>query len=171
MNDSELLLTTVGRVTLIATALTAVSTGLMSGVFYSFSTSVMRALAKLPAPQGIAAMQAMNVSIVNPLFLLVLVGSTISCVALLVTAPFSGAPHPGLRIAGTVVYLVGAIGVTAVVNVPMNNALAATDPASATGAALWRDYLSRWTRFNHLRALASVGATTLLALALLPPGR
>ena len=171
MTETQLLLSTAGRVTMIATALTAVTTGIMSGVFFSFSTSVMKALAKLPVPQGIAAMQTMNVTIVNPLFLLVLAGSTISCVILLVTAPFTGAPHSGLRIAGTLIYLVGAIGVTAAVNVPMNNALAAADPTSAAGARMWQDYLGRWTKFNHVRALASIAATALLTLALLPSGR
>jgi uncharacterized membrane protein len=171
MNESQLLLSTAGRVTLIATALTAVTTGIMSGVFFSFSTSVMKALAKLPAAQGIAAMQGMNVSIVNPVFLLVLAGSTVSCVVLLFSAPFTGAPHPGLRVAGALLYLVGAIGVTAAVNVPMNNALAAVDPSSVAGARVWQDYLSRWTRFNHVRTLTSVGATALLTLALLPSGR
>jgi uncharacterized membrane protein len=66
---------------------------------------------------------------------------------------------------GAVVFLVGAIGLTAAVNVPMNDALAAVDPASVRGAEVWRDYVVRWTRFNDVRALASVVATALLALS------
>lgn len=171
MNESQLLLSTAGRVTLTVTALTAVTTGIMTGVFFSFSTSVMKALGRLPAAQGIVAMQAMNVTIVNPLFMVVLAGSTLSCIVVLIGAPFTDAPHSGLRVAGALIYLVGAIGVTAAVNIPMNNALAATQPQTAAGAQLWQTYLSRWTLFNHLRALASAGATALLVLSVLPPGR
>lgn len=162
MTETTALIAAAARITAIATALTAVGTGVMAGVFFTFSTSVMPALAKQPAAAAITAMQQMNISIVNPLFLLVLVGSTLCCLALVVTAPFTGAAHLAARVAGCLIFLVGAIGLTAAVNVPMNNALAVVDPASSAGVSLWRDYLVRWTRFNHVRALASVVATALL---------
>jgi uncharacterized membrane protein len=38
----------------------------VAGVFFAFSAFVMRALARLLAPQGIAAMQAINVVAVTP---------------------------------------------------------------------------------------------------------
>jgi uncharacterized membrane protein len=162
MTDTTLLISTAARITAIATALTAVGTGVMAGVFFAFSTSVMPALSRQPVPAAIAAMQQLNLSIVNPLFLLVLGGSTICCLALLVTAPFTGAPHVLSRVAGSVLFLVGAIGLTSAVNVPMNDALAAVDPGSTSGQSLWKDYLVRWTRYNHLRAASSVVATALL---------
>ncbi len=172
MTEQTLLITsTLTRITTLATVLAAVTTGVMAGVFFAFSTSVMKALNRLPAPQAIAAMQGMNVTIVNPLFLVVLVGSTLCCLGLLVTAPFAGLPHVGLRVAGALVFLVGAIGVTAVVNVGMNDALAAADPAVTDAPSIWRHYADRWTSFNHLRAASSVAATALLALASTPPYR
>ena len=45
--------------------LAAVGCGLMAGVFSAFSTFVMKALARLPAHEGIAAMQSINVVAVN----------------------------------------------------------------------------------------------------------
>jgi uncharacterized membrane protein len=51
-----------------------------------------------------------------------------------------------------------------VVNVPMNNRLDAADPASAEGTRIWTDYLSRWTPWNHVRALACVAATVALTV-------
>lgn len=166
MDEQPLLIAASARMTHAATVLAAVGTGVMAGVFFAFSTSVMKALAKLPAPQAIGAMQAMNVAIVNPLFVLLLLGSTLSCLGLLVSAPFAGLPHTGLRVAGSLVFLIGAIGVTAVVNIGMNNALAVVDANSAAGAHTWADYLSRWTLFNHVRTACSVLATIVLVLAL-----
>ena len=165
-----LVLTTGARITMITTAITAVATGVLGGVFFAFSTSVMKALGRQPAAAAMTTMQAVNVSMVNPLFLTVLGGSTLACLAILVSAPFVTAPHPGLRIAGALFFLVGAVGVTAVVNVPLNDALAAADPGSPPGVALWADYLTRWTAYNHLRTACSVAATVLLGLSTLRPG-
>jgi len=47
--------------------ITALGCGLVAGILYAFSTSVMQALARLPAPQGITAMQSINVAMINPL--------------------------------------------------------------------------------------------------------
>ncbi|RQR26413.1 DUF1772 domain-containing protein [Burkholderia sp. Bp9142] len=47
------------------------------------------------------------------------------------------------------------------VNVPLNEALAAADPATAQGAALWARYAHDWTRWNHVRTVASVAACVL----------
>ncbi len=38
----------------------AIGSGLMAGLFFVFSVTVMTALGKLPAPAGIAAMQSIN---------------------------------------------------------------------------------------------------------------
>jgi uncharacterized membrane protein len=51
------------------TFLVAISCGLAAGIFYAFSSLVMRALAKIPPPAGITAMQSINVSVVNPWFI------------------------------------------------------------------------------------------------------
>ncbi|WP_426059260.1 hypothetical protein [Hymenobacter sp. B1770] len=45
-----------------------VSTGLVAGVYYGFSVAVNPGLARLPAPAYIAAMQAINDVIQNPVF-------------------------------------------------------------------------------------------------------
>ena len=47
------------------TFLAAISCGLAAGIFYAFSSLVMIALARIPPPVGIAAMQSINVSVVN----------------------------------------------------------------------------------------------------------
>ena len=64
----------------------ALGSALIAGVFFAFSTFVMAALARLPPAQGIAAMQAINVTVLNPWFLGVFVGTAIACVVLAVTS-------------------------------------------------------------------------------------
>jgi uncharacterized membrane protein len=53
-----------------------------------------------------------------------------------------------------------------VLNVPLNNALAAVDPASAEGAKLWATYLRDWTNWNTVRMIASIAASAALMKAL-----
>jgi uncharacterized membrane protein len=47
----------------------ALGCALLGGLFFAFSNFVMKALMRIPAPSGIAAMQAINVTVLNPLFL------------------------------------------------------------------------------------------------------
>ncbi len=58
----------------------------MAGLFFVFSTFMMTALARLGAPQGIAAMQSVNVTILNPLFLTVFMGTAALCLITAVAA-------------------------------------------------------------------------------------
>ena len=55
--------------TSVLTLATAVACGTMAGAFFAFSTFVMKALARLPPNEGIAAMQSINVAAVNSWFL------------------------------------------------------------------------------------------------------
>jgi uncharacterized membrane protein len=151
---------------LIVTLLGVVGCGLIAGLFFAFSTSVMPGLRRLPPAEGAAAMQQMNRAILNPLFLAVFLGTALVCLLLAIGAPFSGRAGAAWIVIGALLYLVGGIGLTMVVNVPMNNRLDAADPASADGAQIWSEYLSRWTAWNHVRALACTAASAALTVGL-----
>ena len=56
----------------VLTLLAALGCAMMAGVFFAFSAFVMKALARLPAQQGIGAMQAINVAAVTPVFMVAL---------------------------------------------------------------------------------------------------
>lgn len=148
----------------ILTISSATGAALMAGVYFAFSTSVMGGLGRQPEPSGIATMQSINEVILNPLFLLLFVGSGLSCAALAVTALFSDQSYPWVRIAAAVLFVVGSLVLTGAVNVPLNDQLAAVDPASAHGIEVWRDYLDRWTAWNHVRAATSAVAATALVI-------
>src|SRR5262247_2159566 len=149
------------------TLFSALGCGLMAGVFFAFSAFVMNALARLPPAQGIAAMQSINIAVINPLFLAVFVGTAAACLLLAGSALFKWQrPGTGYLLAGCLLYLAGTFLVTLVFNVPRNEALAAVDPVSADGAKFWTGYLSGWTAWNHVRLVAALAATALIMIAL-----
>jgi len=156
-------------VTRTLTIVSIVGAGVVAGVFFAFSVAIMRSLEQLPPAQGLAAMQVINVRIVNPVFLLFFLGSALACLALTVVSFAGDAPGRWWRVAGAAVFLIGAIGVTVVVNIPLNDSLAAVDPVGAHAAETWHKYLADWMPPNHVRTVASILATALLALGL-PPG-
>jgi uncharacterized membrane protein len=148
------------------TLLGVVGSGLMAGVFFAFSTAVMPGLRRLRPSAGAEAMQHLNVVIQNPLFLLVFMGTGLICLLVAIGALVTGAAGAVWLVIGALLYVVGSVGLTMGVNVPMNNRLDAANPITDTGAAIWADYLTRWTAWNHVRALACTAATAALAVGL-----
>jgi len=147
--------------------LAALGSGLMAGVFFAFSVFVMRGLKRLPAAQGIAAMQAINVAVINPLFMTVFLGTGVCCSAILVFVVLMW-PYPGIGYLalGALLYIAGGIGVTMLCNVPRNNALAAVAPESAAGADYWPHYVREWMRWNHVRTVACALAMAVFVVAM-----
>lgn len=148
------------------TFLITLATGLTAGVFFAFSNFIMRGLALIRADQGIAAMQSVNITVVNPLFMAVLFGTAAACLPLLFWA-IRSTHQPGAKwlIAGSVLYILGTIVVTAVFNVPLNNQLARILPGN-NDAYLWASYLKVWTAWNHVRTLSSLLASAAFVVAL-----
>lgn len=68
------------------TFLAALGSGLAAGVFFAFSAFVMSGLARLPAPAGIAAMNAINVTAVTPMFMSLLFGTALFALVLGIVA-------------------------------------------------------------------------------------
>jgi uncharacterized membrane protein len=156
------------RFVLTLTVAATLGCGLGAGVFFAFSSFVMPGLRRLPAPQGIAAMQSINITAVTPVFMIQLFGTALLCAVLVVLGVLRlGQPSAIFLILGGLAYLLGAILLTGVFHVPRNNALATVDPTTADAAEHWARYLREWTIGNHVRALASTLATGLLVAALL----
>ncbi|MBR1206902.1 MULTISPECIES: DUF1772 domain-containing protein [unclassified Bradyrhizobium] len=145
----------------------ALGCGLLAGVYFTFSAFVMTALGRIDQAAGVSAMNAINVDIVRSLFMPVFLGTTLSCAGLVVLGGLRW-QEPGAlaMICGGGLYVVGMFVVTVVFNVPLNDQLAATDPASTAAAPVWARYLTDWTFWNHARTIASLAATALLIAAI-----
>jgi uncharacterized membrane protein len=148
------------------TLVSALGCGLVAGILFAFSTSVMKALGTLPPAQGIAAMQSINVVIINPWFLTPFLGTAVTGVVMIIASVLrwhdSGASY---WLAGGVLYLVGTVLVTMMFSVPRNEALAVVAPPSSEAARLWVAYLSIWTAWNHVRTAAALAAAVLFTIA------
>jgi uncharacterized membrane protein len=145
----------------------AIGCGLIAGVFFAFSTFVMPALARLQPTQGIVAMQSVNITAINPLFMLTLFGTAVDCVflSIMVLLKWNQASIAYLLV-GSLLYLVGTIGVTIAFNAPLNDALAIAKADSADGANLWIRYLTDWTFWNHVRTVAALAAAAVFTISL-----
>jgi uncharacterized membrane protein len=150
-----------------STLLAVLGTGVMSGVFFAFSSFVMKALAVLPPPQGIAAMQAINAAAINPVFLAAFLGNVLLCTPLAVYSLASWHQRgTSWILIGSLLYLIAAVLTTVVFNVPLNNALAQVDPVSEDSAVIWSHYLATWSAWNHVRAVGSLMAAAALVVGL-----
>ena len=150
-----------------AVLLAALGCGLIAGVFLAFSTFVMKALARLAAAEGIAAMQAINVVVLRSGFMAVFIGTAVICALLLIYSLFrldeSGAIF---LLIGSLLYLLGSFLVTIVFNVPRNEALANVAPTDSGSASLWSGYVAGWTAWNHVRTAAAFVASASFSIAL-----
>ncbi len=111
-------------------------------------------------------MNSINITVITPTFMTALFGTGLICLVLIAGA-IMGWSQPGSfwLLAGSLIYLVGIVVVTMVFNVPLNDALAAVDPASSNGAAVWTSYLSDWVMWNHVRTITGIVALACFILA------
>ncbi len=151
----------------VLTVFAAVGCGLNAGIFYAFSTFIMRALGKLPAGEGADAMRRINIDVINPMFMAVFMGTPLLCVVLIGWSVVDGqVPGDGWRIVGALLHVVGCFGVTVVCNVPLNNRLAKAQPGTQQHDAVWAHYLKRWTMWNTVRTIAPMLAMVALIVSL-----
>lgn len=152
----------------VLTATAAVGSGLVGGVFFAFSGFVMPALQRLPTASGVVAMQAINVAAVGRPLMAALFGTAATAVVVPLVAWRSGYGRPTLVLVclASGCYLLGTVGTTIATNVPLNDQLAA---ATAMPADAWTQWVTTWTRRNHLRTVAALAAAALYSAALLRP--
>jgi uncharacterized membrane protein len=140
---------------------------LVGGVFFAFSSFVMKALARVPPAEGIAAMQSINVVVINFLFLGAFIGMAVLSVGV-VGLVLANHGHPSMVffLGGALSYLAGTFLVTIFANVPLNDRLATVTTLDANAVKLWMHYLDRWTMWNTVRTVAAMIAALLFALGL-----
>jgi uncharacterized membrane protein len=138
-------------------------TGLQAGTYFTWATGVMPGLARVDDRTFVEAMQGVNVAIVNPVFVSTFLGAPLLAGAAAVTT--DGLARPW-AIAGTVLALATVV-ITAVGNIPLNNALDAAGQVHRNSglAAVRAAFEPSWVRLNVLRSLTSAGALACLSWA------
>ncbi len=153
--------------TTVAVIAAMVGSALIGGIFFAFSNFIMKALARGSSTEGVAAMQSINVTVLNRWFLAAFSGTALICLVLagVAIANWTLAASPYL-LGGAVAYVAGTWLVTVVGNVPLNNELAGVEPGQPQAAEVWERYLDRWTRLNTKRAGSAVCAAVLFSIGL-----
>ena len=146
-----------------------VATGLMSGLLYGWSVSVIPGTRRVPAGNYVDTMQHINRAIINPAFVIPFMGIPIVLGAAAVMQFRVGDHRRGWLLAGaTATYVVGVLGVTIGRNIPLNDALEAFDLNGSTGDALERrrtSYETPWNRWHYLRTAGNLAAFALTTVA------
>lgn len=146
--------------------ITALGSALVAGILFAFSNTFMKALGKLPTAQGVSTFQTVNTTILNPLFLLLFVGTGVLSLVLAVLSVVRWSqPGSSFLLIGSLLYIIGVVIETRVIHLPRNDALDKVDPASERAATLWADMLTTWTTWNHVRVVAALAAATLFIVA------
>ena len=134
------------------------TTGLIAGVFYAYAVSVNLGLAVRPDAEYVAAMQAINEKIQNPVFFLGFFGAVLGLlVALVAHAPRPRSGRFRLVALACALYVGGGFLVTVFINVPMNEELAgvAADAPARELARARKTYEGPWNFWNSVRAAFS----------------
>ncbi len=84
----------------------ALSSALVAGMFYAFSSFIMAALARVPGAEGMRAMNAINVTVITPSFMALFMGTAVLGIALAIWSLFSIAQTDSqLVLLGALLYL------------------------------------------------------------------
>ncbi|EHB57637.1 hypothetical protein MycrhDRAFT_0072 [Mycolicibacterium rhodesiae JS60] len=135
----------------------ALGAAAIGGLFYAFSTFVMRGLDRTGPVRAATAMRGINAEAqANGPFLTMFLGSAlVALVVGIAAATQLRVPGSGWILAGAVLALVPLV-VTIAVNVPLNDRLAAGLP--------WQGYYPIWTLWNHVRTVAPVLGSVLMVI-------
>ncbi|MEM7273412.1 MAG: anthrone oxygenase family protein [Actinomycetota bacterium] len=148
-----------------------VATGLMSGLWYGWTVSVIPGTRRVADASYVDTMQHINRAIINPAFVIPFLGIPILVGAAAVVQFRSGDARRGWLLAGAAgAYLLGVLGVTIGGNVPLNDALDSFNLAGSDDRALSarrHTYETPWNRWHYLRTTANAGAFALTAAAAL----
>lgn len=147
-----------GLVALVAATVTA---GLLAGLFYAYSVSVMPGLARGDAKTFVEGMRGINVAIMNGWFMLSFLGAPLLAAVAVVLNLNAGAAL-WLTVAGFAC-LLAMIVITGAVHIPLNNAL---DAGGNAYEQVRTRFEATWVRWNVVRTLASLAGFGFLVAAL-----
>ena len=146
-------------------------TGLMAGIFFTWSNAVKPGIGKLSDIEYLRALQSMNRVILNNAFRIIFLGSIIA-VALVPVFYFNLYPKNifWLFVFTLLIYWIGVFGVTVSGNIPLNEILDKTNLESITLEeikTLRKSIELKWNHFNLIRSISSAITFILLIISFL----
>ena len=152
-------------------ALAILLTGLMAGIFFTWSNAVKPGIGKLSDIEYLTALQSMNRVILNNAFKIIFLGAIIA-VALVPVFYFNLYPKNifWLFVFTLVIYWIGVFGVTVSGNIPLNEILDKTNLESITSEeikTLRKSIEVKWNNFNLIRCISSAITFLILIISFL----
>ncbi len=135
---------------------TALTTGLVAGLFAGFGYAVMPGLRRAGDTAVVQAMRGVNAANLNPVFAVLFGGSLLLGIAATVASRDTGAF--GWAVAGLAGYAL-TLAITIGRNVPLNEALERGGELGTPDAELRAAFERPWTRWNLVRTLTNVAST------------
>jgi len=159
------------EIEIIILALAIFLTGLMAGIFFTWSNAVKPGIGKLGDIEYLRALQSMNRVILNNAFRIIFLGAIIA-VALVPVFYFNLYPKNifWLFVFTLVIYWIGVFGVTVSGNIPLNEILDKTNLESITHEeikTLRKSIELKWNNYNLIRCISSGITFILLIVAFL----
>ncbi len=162
-------------VTLIVLGAATVSTGLVAGLLFAFSCTVMPGLVGVDDDTFVRVMRSINVAVVNPWFISAAGGSLATSAAGLTLTLVSGPALETVWAGAATAGVLATVVITGGGNVPLNDRLAAAGPSGpgevGDAASLRAAFEHRWVRLNHLRSITATGALACWVVASLTAAR
>ena len=150
-------------------ALAILFTGLMAGIFFTWSNAVKPGIGKLSDLEYLKALQSMNRVILNNTFKIIFGGAIITT-ALLPAFYLNLYPNNVFWIFILIlfIYWIGAFGVTVIGNIPLNELLDKTSLDSISfeeGKVLRTSIEVKWNNLNLIRSISSGVSFVLLVVS------
>lgn len=144
-------------------ALAVVATGLYAGFMLIFLTGIMPALGRLTDEQFVAAMRRVNEDVPRGVFVSVMLASVAFPAAALAVPGDDGRPAAQwiLLAAGLGLVVLNHL-VTIAGNIPLNNALAASERTGAADREVRAAFETRWNRLHLVRTLLATAGFVLV---------
>jgi uncharacterized membrane protein len=143
-----------------------VLTGLSAGLFYAWMVSVIPGTRKVVDITYLESMQSINRAILNPAFFLIFIGSPL-LLTISTIQQFNAGNTFWWLLSASLTYLIGTFGVTALGNVPLNDALDALDLLELSDAKIIefrKSYEDKWNRLHLIRTVFAVLAFVIALL-------
>jgi uncharacterized membrane protein len=159
------------KINTIILLIASLSTGMMAGIFFTWTNAVKPGIGKLNDMGYLSAFQSMNRLILNLTFIVIFFAPVI-LIPLTTVLHYNILPEYKfwILLASTFLYWIGTFGVTIRGNIPLNDLLDKTNLENISteqAKSLRQSIENKWNRFNFIRTLTSIVAFTLLLLAFL----
>ncbi|MGB5819893.1 MAG: anthrone oxygenase family protein [Saonia sp.] len=149
--------------------LATLSTGVMAGIFFTWSNAVTTGLGRLNDLEYLRAFQAMNRTILNPAFFVMIWSATLLTPIASILF-FKSEPNQvfWLLVTAGISYLLGVMAVTFAGNIPLNNLLDQTSLntiSTVDAKSLREQFENKWNFLNWIRTFSSMASFILLVIA------